>query len=72
MWSEASHCQLGVDRPDLVKFFAVPPGLQVVVDGARTGVLGASGELQQVKGSYLGELNKLRQQRASTDQASGG
>jgi len=57
--------QLGVDRPDLVKFFALPAGLQVVVDGARIGVLGADGELQQIPGSYLSELNKLRQQRAS-------
>ena len=27
-----------------VKFLAVPAGLQVVVDGARIGVLGESGE----------------------------
>ena len=35
--------QFGVDRPDLVKFFAVPTGLQVVVDGPRIGVLGMEG-----------------------------
>ena len=62
---KTSLYQLGVDRPDLVKFFAVPAGLQVVVDGARIGVLGADGEVPQIPGSYLSELNKLRQQRAS-------
>jgi hypothetical protein len=60
---KTSLYQLGVDRPDLVKFFAVPTGLQVVVDGALIGVLGAGGEVQQIEGSYLSELNKLRQQR---------
>lgn len=70
---KTSLYQLGVDRPDVVKFFAVPAGLQVVMDGARIGVLGAGGELQQIQGSYLSELNKLRQQRTSSPtQASGG
>jgi hypothetical protein len=63
---KTSLYQLGIDRPDLVKFFAVPAELQVVVDGTRIGVLGADGEVQQVPGSYLSELNKLRQQRASS------
>ncbi len=62
---KTSLYQLGVDRPDLVKFFALPMGLQVVVDGALIGVLGEDGEVQQIPGSYLNELNKLRQQRAS-------
>ncbi|MDR6535286.1 hypothetical protein J2739_001046 [Variovorax soli] len=36
---------LRVLEPDMkVKFLAVPAGLQVVVDGARIGVLGESGE----------------------------
>ena len=69
---KTSLYQLGVDRPDLVKFFAVPAGLQVVVDGARIGVLGEEGEVQQIPGSYLSELNKLRQCSASTPQSSGG
>ena len=70
---KTSLYQLGVDRPDLVKFFAVPAGLQVVVDGARIGVLVAGGEAQQIEGSYLSELNKLREQRtSSTAQGSGG
>jgi hypothetical protein len=56
---KTSLYQLGVDRPDLIKFFAVPAGLQVVVDGARIGVLQAGGEVQQIPGSYLSELNKL-------------
>jgi hypothetical protein len=63
---KTSLYQLGVDRSDLVKFFALPPGLQVVVDGVRIGVLGADGEVQQIPGSYLSELNKLRQQRANS------
>lgn len=69
---KTSLYQLGVDRPDLVKFFALPAGLQVVVDGVRIGVLGADGEVQQIPGSYLSELNKLRHQRtSSTAQSSG-
>ena len=59
---KTSLYQLGVDRPDLVKYFAVPAGLQVVVDGARIGVLQEGAEVQQIPGSYLSELNKLRQQ----------
>ncbi len=62
---KTSLYQLGVDRPDVVKFFALPPGLQVVVDGVHIGVLGKGGEMQQIPGSYLHELNKLLQQRAS-------
>ena len=63
---KTSLYQLGIDRPDLVKFFAVPAELQVVVDGAHIGVLGADGEVLQISGSYLSELNKLRQQRAAS------
>ena len=69
---KTSLYQLGIDRPDLVKFFAVPAELQVVVDGARIGVLGVDGEVQQIPGSYLSELNKLRQQRASSAAQSSG
>lgn len=70
---KTSLYQLGIDRPDLVKFFAVPAELQVVVDGARIGVLGVGGEVPQIPGSYLSELNKIRQQRASsTARSSGG
>lgn len=46
---KTSLYQLGVDRPDLVKFFAVPPELQVVIDGL-IGVLGPMGELKQRQG----------------------
>uniref|UniRef100_UPI000D3473A3 immunity protein Imm33 domain-containing protein n=1 Tax=unclassified Variovorax TaxID=663243 RepID=UPI000D3473A3 len=63
---KTSLYQLGIDRPDLIKFFALPAELQVVVDGPHIHVLGAGGELQQMPGSYLSELNKLRQQRASS------
>lgn len=68
---KTSLYQLGVDRPDLVKFFAVPAGLQVVVDGARIGVLAAGDEVQQIPGSYLSELNKLRQRSSAPAQSSG-
>jgi hypothetical protein len=69
---KTSLYQLGIDRPDLVKFFAVPAGLQVFVDGARIGVLGEDGEVPQIPGSYLSELNKLRQQRVSAERGSSG
>lgn len=59
-FAKTSLYQLGVDRPDLVKFFAVPAGLQVVVDGARIGVLGPEGEVPQIPGSYLDQLNAWR------------
>lgn len=59
-FAKTSLYQLGVDRPDLVKFFAVPAGLQVVVDGARIGVLGPEGEVPQIPGSYLDRLNAWR------------
>lgn len=62
---KTSLYQLGVDRPDLVKFFAVPSGLQVAVDNTFIGVLGPDGELKQIPGSYLSELNRHRQQRSN-------
>jgi hypothetical protein len=62
---KTSLYQLGVDRPDFVKFFAVPSGLQVAVDNAFIGVLGPDGELKQIPGSYLSELNRHRQQRSN-------
>lgn len=49
--------QLALDRPDLVKFFAFPPGLQVVVD-SRIGVLKDGKEIPLVEGSFLSQLNK--------------
>lgn len=52
--------QLGIDRPDLIKFFAVPTDLQVAIDGPHIGVIGANGELKQTPGSYLSELNRIR------------
>jgi hypothetical protein len=50
--------QLGVDRPDLIKFFALPPDSQVAVNGSRIRILGPEGEIQVVPGSYLEALNK--------------
>lgn len=55
--------QLGVDRPDLVKFFALSPRLQVVLDDSLIRVMGPEGEIQPVSGSYLERLNKHRVQR---------
>lgn len=57
---KTSLYQLGVDRPDLVKFFALPAGLQVVIDGARIGVLDEKGEVEQIPGSFLSALNHAR------------
>lgn len=62
---KTSLYQLGVHRPDLIQFFAVPAGLQVAVDGARISVLGPVEEMLQLPGSYLSELNKVRQRAAS-------
>ena len=59
-FSRTSLYQLGVDRPDLIKFFAMPAGLQVVIEDAYIGVIGADGELKQAPGSYLSELNRVR------------
>jgi hypothetical protein len=39
-FAKTSLYQLGIDRADLIKFFAVPVGLQVVVDGVRTACSG--------------------------------
>lgn len=50
--------QLGVDRPDLIKFFALPPGLQILLDGLKIHVTGPDGEIQPVPGSYLEALKQ--------------
>lgn len=52
--------QLAVDRPDLVKFLALPPGLHVLLDNLRIHVIGPEGELQPVPGSYLEALKHRR------------
>ncbi|MEG0921230.1 MAG: hypothetical protein RSD57_09665 [Comamonas sp.] len=58
---KTSLYQLGVNRPDLVKFFAIPFGLQVAIDDTYIGVLDSKGELQQRPNSFLSELNKACQ-----------
>lgn len=50
--------QLALDRPDLLNLFALPPGLQVVVDGARINVIDDEGELLAIEGSFLDRLQK--------------
>ncbi|MCP2088207.1 UNVERIFIED_ORG: hypothetical protein J2Y81_004294 [Paraburkholderia sediminicola] len=50
--------QLGLDRPELIKFFALPPMLEVSIDNGRTRVYGPNGALSLVPGSYLSELNR--------------
>ncbi|WP_296650132.1 hypothetical protein [Paraburkholderia sp.] len=50
--------QLGVDRPDLIKFFALPPGLHVRLDDLQIHIAGPGGEIQPVAGSYLEALKK--------------
>jgi len=50
--------QLALDRPDLVKFFAFPSELQVLVSKNKISVLKNGHELPLIKGSFLSELNK--------------
>ncbi|MFL9981948.1 immunity protein Imm33 domain-containing protein [Paraburkholderia sediminicola] len=50
--------QLGMDRPELIKFFALPPMLEVSIDNRRTRVSGPNGALSLIPGSYLSELNR--------------
>ncbi|WP_322053152.1 immunity protein Imm33 domain-containing protein [Paraburkholderia bannensis] len=52
--------QLGVDRPDLIKFLALPPDLRVRLDNGQIRVTGSDGEIQPLPGSYLDALNKRR------------
>jgi hypothetical protein len=59
-YTKISLYQLAIDRPDLVKFFALPAGLQAVVDGNLIGVLKDGKELPQAPGSFLSELNRVR------------
>ncbi|CAM3441225.1 hypothetical protein BUUB107078_32005 [Burkholderia ubonensis] len=55
--------QLGVNRPDLVQFLALPSGMQVVVAGSTIRVKDSDGEIQPVPGSYLEALNGVQLQR---------
>ncbi|CAE6837621.1 hypothetical protein [Paraburkholderia nemoris] len=50
--------QLGMDRPELIKFFALPPMLEVSINNHRTCVCGPNGALSLIPGSYLSELNR--------------
>lgn len=61
---KVSLYQLGVERPDLIQFFALSPGLQVVLAGPKIRVMGPDGEIRPAPGSYLEALNALRLQRA--------
>jgi hypothetical protein len=54
--------QLGADRPELIKFFALPPMLEVTIDNGRTRVCGPNGAVSLVPGSYLSELNRRMNQ----------
>ncbi|HEY4375309.1 MAG TPA: hypothetical protein VGN52_25520 [Burkholderiales bacterium] len=58
-FSKTSLYQLGVDRPDLIRFFALPVGLQVAIEPGRIGVIDDKGELEQIPGSFLAELNRV-------------
>ena len=52
--------QLAIDRPELIKFFALPPGLQVFLDNQQIRIVGPEGEIQPVPGSYLEALRQRR------------
>lgn len=63
-FTKTSLYQLAIDRPALVKFFAVPTELQVYINGPVIAVLGPESEIEQKPGSYLSELNRARQAHA--------
>jgi len=63
-FTKTSLYQLAIDRPDLVKFFAVPADLRVYIKGPVIAVLGPESEIEQKPGSYLSELNRARQAHA--------
>jgi hypothetical protein len=50
--------QLGMDRPELIKFLALPPMLEVLIDSRRTRICGSNEALSLIPGSYLSELNR--------------
>lgn len=58
-FTKISLYQLALDRPDLVKFFAFPEGIQVVVDG-QVAVLKAGLALPIKRESFLDRLNRRR------------
>ncbi|VWD39003.1 hypothetical protein BLA50215_05237 [Burkholderia lata] len=57
--------QLGVNRPDLIQFLALPSGLQVFVAGSTIRVMDPGGEIQPAPGSYLEALNALKPRRVA-------
>jgi hypothetical protein len=57
-FTKISLYQLAVDRPDLIKFFALPPDLQVAIDGQRIGVIDSEGELTHLPGSFFERLQE--------------
>jgi hypothetical protein len=61
-FTKISLYQLALDRPDLIKFFAFPNGVQVVVD-RRVGVLKDGLELPIKRGSFLDLLNQREAER---------
>lgn len=63
-FTKTSLYQLAIDRPDLVKFFAVPAELRVYIKGTVIAVLGPESEIEQKPGSYLSELNRAGQERS--------
>lgn len=57
-FAKISLYQLVIDRHDLIKFLALPPGVQVVVDRGLISVVKEGNELPLVPGSFLSELNR--------------
>jgi hypothetical protein len=55
--------QLAIERPDLVKFLAIPPGYRIAVIPEGIIAFKGSSEIQFLEGSFLSELNKRRQRR---------
>ena len=50
--------QLSIDRPDLVKFFAFPPGYRIAVTIDGIMAFAGADEVPLREGSFLSELNR--------------
>jgi hypothetical protein len=57
-FTKISLYQLAIDRPDLVKFLAVPRGYKIAISSERIMAFNGSHQVQFLEGSFLSELNK--------------
>ena len=52
--------QLAIERPDLVKFFALPAGMQAIAAGNVIEIRKDDKKMPLVEGSFISELNRVR------------